>query len=62
MPSTDKSEVIREAMRLLKRKEEESQARLSLIKKRLERSAHSGKPVPLDQAFEQIESLHQITH
>ncbi len=53
------SEVIREAMRLLQRKEEEYKVRLSLIRERLERSAHSGKPVPLDQAFEQIEYLHQ---
>ena len=40
-------------MRLWQREEEEHQARLALIRERLERSANSGKPVPLDQAFEQ---------
>lgn len=53
------SEVIREAMRLLQRKDEEYKARLSLIRKRLEHSATNGAPVPLDQAFEQIENIHQ---
>ena len=53
------SEVIREAVRLWQKREEEYQARLLLIRDRLERSAHSGKPVPLDRAFEQIEHLYQ---
>lgn len=53
------SELVREAIRLWQKQEEEYQTRLSLIRKRLERSANSGKPVPLDQAFEQIEKLHQ---
>ncbi len=53
------SEVIREALRAWHKQEEEYQARLSLIRERLECSANSGQPVPLDQAFEQIENLHQ---
>ncbi|MDR4496774.1 MAG: type II toxin-antitoxin system ParD family antitoxin [Candidatus Scalindua sp.] len=53
------SEVIREAVRLWQKQEGEYQARLLLIRDRLKRSAQSGKPVPLDRAFEQIEHLHQ---
>lgn len=53
------SEVIREAMRLWQKREEEHQARLSVIRERLEHSAHSGKPIPIDQAFGQIENLHR---
>ena len=53
------SEVIREAMRLWQKQEEEHEARLALIRARLERSAKSGKPVPIDQAFGKIERLHQ---
>lgn len=53
------SEVIREAMRLWQKREEEHHARLALIRERLERSARSGKAVPIDQAFGHIESLHQ---
>ncbi len=53
------SEVIREAMRMWQKHEEEYRARLALIRDRLERSANSGQPVPLDQAFEQIENLHK---
>jgi len=53
------SELIREAMRLWQKKEEEHQARLSLIRDRLTNSAQSGDPVPLDDAFKTIERLHQ---
>jgi len=53
------SEVIREAMRLWQKKEEEHQARLSLIRERLTRSSRSGDPVPFDEAFKTIEQLHQ---
>ncbi len=53
------SEVIREAMRLWQRNEEEYQARIALIQKRLEQSANSGQTVPIDDAFDQIEQLHQ---
>jgi len=53
------SEVIREAMRLWQRQENEYQARLALIRERLERSANSGHAVPLDEAFEKIGKLHQ---
>ncbi len=53
------SEVIREAMRLWQREQEEYDARMALIRDRLEHSANSGYPVPIDQAFDQIEILHQ---
>ncbi len=53
------SELIREAMRLWQKREEEHQARLSLIRERLAHSAQSGEPVPLDKAFKKIEELHQ---
>ena len=53
------SEVIREAMRLWQRTEEEHQARLDLIRDRLKNSARSGKPVSIDKAFGQIEKLHK---
>jgi len=53
------SEVIREAMRLLQRHETEFQARLVAIRERLDRSANSGPVVPIDEAFGQIERLHQ---
>lgn len=53
------SELIREAMRLWQKQEEEYQARLAFLRDRLERSAKSGDPVPLDEAFEQIETFHQ---
>ena len=49
------SELIREAMRLWQKKEEEHQARLSLIRDRLTNSVQSGEPVPLDDAFKTIE-------
>ncbi len=54
------SELIREAMRLWKRQEEEHQARLALIRERLSRSVKSGTPVPLDTAFKKIEGRHKI--
>lgn len=53
------SELIREAMRLWQKKEEEHETRLSLIRGRLANSAQSGAPVPLDDAFKGIERLHQ---
>ena len=53
------SEVIREAMRLWQRREEEHHARIVSIQTRLEQSAHSGEPVLLDAAFEKLEQLHQ---
>jgi antitoxin ParD1/3/4 len=53
------SEVIREAMRLWQRQEEEHLARIASIRARLEQSAHSGEPVLLDAAFEKLEQLHQ---
>ena len=53
------SELIREAMRLWQKKEEEHEARISLIRNRLEQSMKSGEPVPLDAAFSRIEELHK---
>lgn len=53
------SEVIREAMRCWQHQEEEREARLALIRSRLEHSAVSGQPVPLKDAFDRIEQLHR---
>lgn len=53
------SELIREAMRLWQKKDEEHKARISLIRERLARSVQSGEPVPLDTAFKHIENLHK---
>ena len=53
------SEVIREAMRLWQKREEEHHARISLIRERLAQSAQSGEPVPLDTAFKCVEKLHE---
>ena len=55
------SEVIRDAVRVWQRKEEERQARLELIRARLEQSANSGIPIPLEDVFADIEQLHQST-
>lgn len=54
------SEVIREAMRLWQKQEEEHYARLAVIRARLEHSAQSGEPVPLDQAFDALEKTHRM--
>ena len=53
------SEVIREAVRMWQKREEEHKARISLIRERLAHSAGSGEPVPLDEAFKTIEELHR---
>ncbi len=53
------SEVIREAMRLWGKQQEEHEARLALIRHRLTASVQSGEPVPLDDAFKAIERMHQ---
>ena len=53
------SEVIRDAVRLWQKQDEEHQARLSVIRQRLENSANSGRPVPLTEAFQRIEKRHQ---
>ena len=53
------SEVIREAMRLWQRREQEHEAKLAVIRDRLDRSANSGDPVPLDDAFNQLAKMHQ---
>lgn len=54
------SEVIREAMRLWQKQEEEHHARLTVIRARLEHSAQSGEPVPLDRAFDALEKTHRM--
>jgi antitoxin ParD1/3/4 len=53
------SELIRDAMRLWQKREEEHKARISSIRERLARSEQSGEPVPLETAFKTIEALHQ---
>lgn len=53
------SEVIREAIRLWQKREEEHHARISLIRERLAQSAQSGEPAPLDTAFKCVEKLHK---
>ncbi len=53
------SEVIREAMRLWQRQEEEYQERIASIRTRLKRSARSGKAVPIADAFGEIEEHHK---
>lgn len=53
------SEVIREAMRLWQKQEEEHHTRVSVLRARLERSAQSGSPVLLDQAFDGLEQTHR---
>lgn len=53
------SELIRDAMRLWQKREEEHNARISLIRQRLAHSAQSGEPVPLDTAFKRVEMLHE---
>jgi antitoxin ParD1/3/4 len=53
------SELIREALRLWQKKEEEHNARISLIRERLAHSAQSGEPVPLNIAFKRVEKLHK---
>ena len=53
------SEVVRESMRFWEKQQEEHEARLALIRKRLAASAQSGEPVPLDEAFKIIERMHQ---
>lgn len=52
------SEVIREAMRLWQKQEDKHKAELDFIRHRIEKSAQSGSPVPLEQAFDEITALH----
>lgn len=53
------SEVIREAMRLWQRKQEEHQTRLEAVRLRLEKSANSGDPIPIGEAFDRIRRMHE---
>ena len=55
------SELIREAMRMWQKREEEHKARILLIRERLVNSEQSGEPVPFNTAFKTIEELHQTT-
>lgn len=52
------SEVIREAMRLWQKNEEERNLRLAFFRERLERSMNSGEPIPLEEAFSRLEHRH----
>jgi antitoxin ParD1/3/4 len=52
------SELIREAMRLWQKREEEHRARIALIRERLTHSAQNGKPVSLDTAFQALKERH----
>lgn len=52
------SEVIREAMRVWEKHEEEHEMRLSLVRKRLAAAIQSGPPVPIEEAFKIIEQRH----
>ena len=56
---TSTSEVVREAMRLWQKQEEEHYARLAVIRARLEHSAQNGNPVPLNQALDELEQTHK---
>ena len=53
------SEVIRAAMRLWQRQQDEHEVRLEAIRTRLEQSANSGQPVPIDDVFRRIEEKHK---
>ena len=55
------SELIREAMRMWQKREEEHKARILLIRERLVNSEQSGEPVPFNTAFKTIEELHLTT-
>ncbi|MEH0020838.1 MAG: type II toxin-antitoxin system ParD family antitoxin [Desulfobacter sp.] len=53
------SELIRSAMRLWQKKEEEHEARLHAIRMRLAHSEQNGSPIPLQAAFDSIEQQHK---
>lgn len=55
------SELIREAICIWQHKEKERQARLELIKLRMEKSLESGKPIPIEDVTTGIEELHRRT-
>ena len=52
------SEAIRDAVRVWQREEEERQTRLQAIRDRLEKSANSGTPIPIDDVFARMEAKH----
>ena len=51
------SEVIRQALRVFDRSEEEYQLKLNALRNRLEHAANSGT-VTMDEAFDSVEELH----
>ncbi len=53
------SELIRDAIRVWQKKDEEHYARISLIRNRLQQSMKSGVPVALDAVFSGIEKIHK---
>lgn len=53
------SDVIREAMRLWTKQQEEHELRVSLLRSRLQASLKSGTPISLGDAFNAIEHVHQ---
>ena len=56
------SEVIREAVRLWQREEEEHRERIAAIRARVRRSLADTRPdVPLAEAFDRLEALHVQT-
>ena len=53
------SEVIREAMRLWQNQQEEQEARIALIRSRIERSADNEETMPMEDAFNGIRKMHK---
>ena len=53
------SEVIREAMRLWQSQQEEQEARIALIRSRIERSADNEETMPMEDAFDGIRKMHK---
>ena len=53
------SELIREAVRLWQQKQEEHTAKIEAIRARLDRSANSGTPIPMEEAFDRIRAMHE---
>ena len=56
---TGKYDNVSEYMRDLIRQEQEKKAALKRVRARLERSANSGAPVPIKDAFERLGVMHQ---
>lgn len=57
---TGKYDNVSEYMRdLVRHEQERKKAALKRVRARLERSAYSGAPVPIKDAFERLEAMHQ---